>query len=104
MNIYIVKLASLTKWFSVRLWTKWLWVRVQLQSFIVCETNLRPFTVGQKFMLGNSLFGAVKLTTNADPDKYKYFSFGIRFDASGSFLMSNGSGFDKNFIFGASTL
>ena len=56
-------------------------------------------------MLGNSLFGAVKLTTNADPDKYKYFSFGTGFDTSGSFLMSNGSGFDKNFIiFGASTL
>ena len=25
-------LASLAKWLSVRLWTKWLWVRVQLQS------------------------------------------------------------------------
>ena len=25
-------LAKLTKWFSVCLWTKWLWVRVQLQS------------------------------------------------------------------------
>ena len=24
---------SLSKWLSVRLWTKWLWVRVQLQSF-----------------------------------------------------------------------
>ena len=24
--------ASLAKWLSVRLWTKWLWVRVQLQS------------------------------------------------------------------------
>ena len=24
--------ASLTKWLSVRLWTKWSWVRVQLQS------------------------------------------------------------------------
>ena len=25
-------LASLAKWLSVHLWTKWLWVRVQLQS------------------------------------------------------------------------
>ena len=25
-------LASLAKWLNVRLWTKWLWVRVQLQS------------------------------------------------------------------------
>ena len=26
-------LNHLAKWLSVRLWTKWLWVRVQLQSF-----------------------------------------------------------------------
>ena len=25
-------MASLAKWLSVRLWSKWLWVRVQLQS------------------------------------------------------------------------
>ena len=25
--------GQLAKWLSVRLWTKWLWVRVQLQSF-----------------------------------------------------------------------
>ena len=25
-------LASLAKWLSVRLWTRWLWVRIQLQS------------------------------------------------------------------------
>ena len=29
-------LASLTTWLSVRLWTKWLWVRVQLQIKITC--------------------------------------------------------------------
>ena len=57
-----------------------------------------PFTVGKDFCLGNSLLGAVKLTTNADPDKYKYFGYGIGFDASESFLLSNGSGFSKNVI------
>ena len=31
--------ASLAKWLSVRLWTKWLWVPVQLQSLI--EINVR---------------------------------------------------------------
>ena len=30
-------LASLPKWLNVRLWTKWLWVRVPLQSVILCE-------------------------------------------------------------------
>ena len=33
-------LASLAKWLSVCLWTKWLWVRVQLQSlkYLTCST------------------------------------------------------------------
>ena len=30
--------------------------------------------------LTNALFGAVKLTKNADIDKYKYFGYGIGFD------------------------
>ena len=29
------------------------------------------------FTLGNSLFGAVKLTKNSDFDKYKYSEYGI---------------------------
>ena len=33
------------------------------------------------FTLGDSLFGAVKLTKNADPGKCKYSSYGIRFDS-----------------------
>ena len=48
-------------------------------------------------MLGKSLLGAVKLTKNANFDKYKY-----KFDSSGSFSLSDGSGFGKNVIrFGA---
>ena len=30
--INLTKLASFAKWLNVLLWTKWLWVRVQLQS------------------------------------------------------------------------
>ena len=33
-------------------------------------------------MQGNSLFGAVKLTKNADLDKYRCSGYSIRFDAS----------------------
>ena len=53
-------------------------------------------------MLGNSSFGAVKLT-NPDPDKYKYSGYGIGFDAIGSFSLSEGfSLFGKEvIIFGA---
>ena len=32
------------------------------------------------FTLGGCLFGGVKLTKNADPDKYSYSGYGIRFD------------------------
>ena len=32
---HLAKLASLAKWLSVRLWTKWLWFRVQLQSLTI---------------------------------------------------------------------
>ena len=33
------------------------------------------------FTLGNCLFGAVKLTKNSDPDKYKYRGYSIGFDS-----------------------
>ena len=53
----------------------------------VYEINMWPFNVGKVFLLGNSLFGAVKLTKNADPDKYEYSGYGIGFDTGGSFLL-----------------
>ena len=70
--------------------------------YIVYEKNLWSFTVGQDLTQINSLLGAVKLTTNADPDKYQHSTYGIRFDASGGFSLSYGSRFSKNvIIFGA---
>ena len=33
-------MVSLAKWFSVRLWTKWFWVRVQLQSLRMIISNI----------------------------------------------------------------
>ena len=38
----------------------------------------------------------MKLTKNADSDKYIYSSYGIGFDASESFSLPDGSGFGKN--------
>ena len=35
--------------------------------------------------LVNSLFGAVKLTKNANGDKYKHSGYGIKFDRRGTF-------------------
>ena len=45
----------------------------------------------------NSLFGAVRLTKNADIDKYRYSGYGLGLHRKGSFLFP-GSGFGKNVI------
>lgn len=36
-------------------------------------------------MLENYFFGAVRLTKNADPDKYSYSGYGIRHDTHAFF-------------------
>ena len=52
------------------------------------------------FTLENCLFGAVKLTKNADVDKYKYFGYGIGFDGKGVFSHPTGSFGNNTIIFG----
>ena len=46
--------------------------------------------------LANALFGAIKLTKNADIDKYKYSGYGIGFDRRGYYSIGNEIG--KNII------
>ena len=73
-----------------------------MNIYFVYEINLWPFAVGKDFALGTSLFGTVKLTNNLDPEKNKYFGYGIGFDTRGSSSLSDCSGFGKNvIIFGA---
>ena len=48
----------------------------------------------------NALFGAIKLTKNADIDKYKYSGYGTGFDGSGYYSISNELGRNEE-IFGA---
>ena len=48
--------------------------------------------------LENCLLGAVKLTKNADIDKYKYSGYGIGFDSKGSFSHPSG-GMAKMLLF-----
>ena len=53
------------------------------------------------FTLSNCLFGSIKLTKNADLDKYKYSDYNIGFDSHSEFLFADGS-YGKNvIIFGA---
>ena len=48
--------------------------------------------------LKNSFFGAVRLTENADIDKYGYSGYGIEFDRKSSFSFPAG-GFSQNVLF-----
>ena len=57
--------------------------------------QLRNLNTG--FTLGNCLFGSVKLTKNADLDKYKYTGYSKGFDSCSEFLCTDGS-YGKNFI------
>ena len=66
--------------------------KTRVNLFIVYEINLWSNIKGEDFAFGNSLFGTVKLTKNADSDKYKYSCYG------------NGSKFGKNVIIFASNL
>ena len=50
--------------------------------------------------LANALFGAVKLTKNADIDKYKYFGYEIGFDVHGFYSHPSGGTLRNVIIFG----
>ena len=69
-----------------------------MNVYIVNKINLWLYKQNHDFMLGNSLFGAVKLTKNPDFDKYRYFGYGIGFDARRSFSLSDATRFGKNVI------
>ena len=63
--------------------------------------RLIPDTKDSSITLENYLFRSVRLTKNADIDKYKYSGHGTGFDLKGSFSHTSG-GYGKNFIiFGA---
>ena len=51
--------------------------------------------------LENCLFGAVKLTKNADINKYKYSGYGTGFDSKGTFSHPRGGDGKNVVIFGA---
>ena len=46
------------------------------------------------------MFGAVKLTKNADPDKYIYTCYGIGFDSRSEFSLPDGSMGKNAMMFG----
>ena len=59
--------------------------------FTAYELDTWSRDLNTDFTLKDCLFGAVKLTKNADVDKYKYSSYGVRFDSQSAFSLSNSS-------------
>ena len=59
--------------------------------------RLSPRTNSSSIVLENCLFGKIKMTKNADTDKYKYQSHGIEFDLTGTFTHPDGE-IGKNVI------
>ena len=59
--------------------------------FIVYELDRWSRDLKTDFTLKECLFGAVKLTKNDDPDKYKYSGYDIGFDSRSQFLLTDGS-------------
>ena len=68
--------------------------------YVVHEIS-STYTSQSSFILKNSLFGAVKITKNADINKYKYSGYGISFDSKGSFPHADGTYGVNVIIYGA---
>ena len=60
-------------------------------NLCICYT-LDPWSrdLNTDFTLGNCLFGSVKVTKNADLDKYKFTGYSIGFDSRSEFLFIDG--------------
>ena len=100
-------MASLAKWLSVRLRTKWLWVRVQMQSlktvnaYIVFDLDNCPKTSLRSFKLTRFLLGAINIVKKSDKEKYVHIGYGIAFDVKSEWNFGND--FDRTVvIFGVS--
>ena len=57
--------------------------------FIVYELDKQSKNVNAEFTLKDCLFGNVIINKNADPDKYFYSGYGIRFDSRSPFSIPN---------------
>ena len=55
--------------------------------FIVYELDTGSRDLNTEFFLNDCLFGVVKLTKNADTDRYKYSGYGIGFDSQSAFSL-----------------
>ena len=62
---------------------------IVVKLYIVYELNIWSQDLNAEFTLKNCLFGAVKLTKNANPNKHSYSGYGIGFDYVHPFQFQN---------------
>ena len=74
-----------------------------INLYISCTLGSQLRNLNIDFTLSNCLFGSVKLTKNADLDKYKYTGYGIGFDSCSEFFFTDGSNGKSVITFGADT-
>ena len=72
---------------------------IHLYISYILNTTLR--NLNTDFTLNNCLFGSVKVTKNADLDKYKYSGYGTGFDFRSEVSFTDGSMRKNVIIFGA---
>ena len=72
---------------------------INLYIFYTLGPQSRNLNIG--FTLGSCLFRSVKLTKNADLDKYKCTSYGLGFDFCSEVLFTDESYGENVIIFGA---
>ena len=68
--------------------------------FIVYELDSWPQNFDTDFTFSGCLFGGVKLTKNADPDKYSYSGYSTGFKTRGEYSLPDGSEGKNVIIFG----
>ena len=68
--------------------------------FVVYNLDTWSRDLNTDFILKYCLCGSVKLTKNADPDKYKYSGYGIGFDLHSNFSLPDCSMGKNIIIFG----
>ena len=68
--------------------------------YIVYELNIWSQDLNADFTLKDCLFGAVKLTKNANPNKYSYSGYGIEIDSRSLFQFQISIGFKMSLFLG----
>ena len=74
--------------------------KIKVNLFVAYELDTWSKDLSTDFTLTNCLFGSVKLTKNANSDKYKYSGYEIRFNSRSLSSLANFDWVKNGIIFG----